>query len=173
MYIIQYNQSKVCVMLCHIVFTVWHVMVYHIDDDGVTSMIQSVYGSGRGSLQGDRETPPKSFRRTPFMGLEWQQSGSYHAKAAKIQRPFWDSAFVWGWFWTARKEDSPQIRSAQYIYIYIYIYIRDRYVCVCIKIYIYIYINPGWDCAPRRGWVFTTRGVQWEGGAVDGGSIIW
>ena len=68
------------------------------------------------------------------------------------------------------------------------------YICMYIYIYIYIYIYPSvrgtWrppasSCdstasidsrettiCPADGWVFITGGVQWDGGAVDGGSSI-
>ena len=74
-----------------------------------------------------------------------------------------------------------------YMYICIYVYI-ERYVYVCIYIYIYIIIitskvleasgtmalicAAAGDPHTEQLRVFITGGVQWEGGPVDGGSII-
>ena len=50
-----------------------------------------------------------------------------------------------------------------YIYIYIYIYV---YMCIYIYIYIYMYLYR--LCIYSEHY----RGVQWEGSAVDWGSIM-
>ena len=54
-----------------------------------------------------------------------------------------------------------------YVYIYIYIY-------TYIYIYIYICKHPcnQWASATGPSLGIHQRGVQWEGGAVDGGSIM-
>ena len=64
-----------------------------------------------------------------------------------------------------------------YVYIYIYIYI---YIYTYIYIYIYIYITGVFLASAKCPVVAMLnntlgthyRGVQWEGGAMDGGSII-
>ena len=76
-----------------------------------------------------------------------------------------------------------------YVYMYICIY---REICVCMYVYIYIYVHiiiitskvleasgtmalicaAAGDPHTEQLRVFITGGVQWEGGPVDGGSII-
>ena len=52
------------------------------------------------------------------------------------------------------------------------------YVCMYVYIYIYIYIHVlasfigGYSCFDKVQLGIHYRGVQWEGGAADGGSII-
>ena len=75
-----------------------------------------------------------------------------------------------------------------YIYIYICIHIHTIYTYIYIYIYTFLSTASTAPCRASMGplkmtirssghcgawsWVFIKRGVQWEGGAVDGGSVI-